>query len=322
MGHAFNKREAKEKAALYLQRYYEGVTAQQLTEHLHCHLSTAYRYLDEFRDEGVLLETGDGLFSIDPLEVLSNVRFHPDEALAIYVALRRIVRMTSVAPYFMITAIQKIIPAIQSQQLVDSLTEAVRLLEEECHTSDAQTEIWRTLMRGWRENRVVRIDYIKRELTEPDTHDIEVYLFEPMVFGDGTYVIAWSRTRAALRTFKPDRIQRAVLTNERFRKPDNLNVNVLLRHAWGIWFGKEPIQIELLFAPHVASRVLESSFLPTEEKRMQVDGWLYWTAEVVGWLEILSWVRGWGPNVKVLAPDELRLQIIEDLEKAQALYDG
>ena len=322
MGHAFNKREAKEKAALFLQRHYEGVTARELADHLECHVSTVYRYLNDFQDEGILIEIDDGRYFIDPLEVLSNVRFHPDEALAIYIALRRIIRMTSAAPHFMVTAIQKIIPAIQSQALVDSLTEAIRFMAEENPTSQEQTEIWRILMCGWRENRVVRIDYIKAEETESETHEIEVYLFEPMVFGDSTYVIAWSRTRQALRTFKPDRIQRAVLTSERFEKPANLNVNVLLRHAWGIWFGQEPILVELLFAPHVASRVLESTFLPTEEKYIREDGWLYWAADVVGWLEILSWVRGWGPNVKVIAPDELRQQIIDDLDRAWALYQG
>ena len=55
MGHAFNKREAKEKAALFLQRHYEGVTARELADHLECHVSTVYRYLNDFQDEGILI---------------------------------------------------------------------------------------------------------------------------------------------------------------------------------------------------------------------------------------------------------------------------
>ncbi len=321
MGHAQSKREAKEIAKLFLQRSTAGVTAEELAEHLGCDRATAYRYIEEFKQEGILDKVSRGRYRIDPSEVLSNVRFHPDEALAVYIALRRIIRMTGKAPGFMVTAIQKIIPAIQSEDLVESLLEAVRQLELERPHSEEQTHIWRTLMQGWREKRIVHIEYIKREADQPEPHDIEVYLFEPMVFGDGTYVIAWSHQRNALRTFKPDRIQRAYLTQDEFEQRQHLNVNDLLRHAWGIWYGEATKTIELLFAPHVASRVLESQFLPTEEKYLQDDGWLYWRAEVVGWLEILSWVRGWGPNVKVLAPDDLRETIIDDLEKARALYE-
>jgi predicted DNA-binding transcriptional regulator YafY len=320
MGHAQNKREAQEKAELFLQRYSDGVTVQELAEHLACHLATAYRYLNEFDAEGRLIEVEEGRYRIDPLKILSNVRFHPDEALAIYIALRRIIRMTSSAPSFMVTAIQKIIPALKNSLLVESLMDAVSNLEEDHPSSLEQTEIWRTLMRGWRENKVVRIQYVKREASQPEEHEIEVYLFEPMVFGDGTYLIAWSRQRNNLRTFKPDRIQRAVLTSESFEKPKDFNINVLLRHAWGIWYGQETTRVELLFVPEVASRVIESKFLPTEEKQLREDGWLFWTAEVVGWLEILSWVRGWGPNVKVLSPEPLRQQIIADLNNALSLY--
>ena len=53
MGHAFSKREAKERAALFLQRYSEGVTARELADHLGCHISTAYRYLEDFQNEGI-----------------------------------------------------------------------------------------------------------------------------------------------------------------------------------------------------------------------------------------------------------------------------
>ena len=37
-------------------------------------------------------------------------------------------------------------------------------------------------------------------------------------------------------------------------------------------------------------------------------------------LEIKSWIRGWGPECEVLAPEELRREIAAEMKAAGALY--
>lgn len=321
MGHAENKREALEQTELLLQFAPEGVTIYDIATQLDCDPSTAHRYLREIERYRELIQVSRGHYRLDPSQSLRNVRLHPAEALSIYIALRRLIRQTSKAPDFMVTAIQTIAPALQRPDLVEMLHQSNIQLQTERKMSAKDTGVWKTLVQGWLENCVVRIRYQKSRETELTEHAIEPYWFEPAPLSDGTYVIAWSRTRNHLRTFKPDRIHQAILTSTPFEKQSHLDLLELLRHAWGIWYGEEPTRIELLFVPEVAGRVMETIYHPTERKVIQNDGSLYWTAELGGTREVLSWIRGWGYEVKVLAPESLRQEIIADLRKTMALYE-
>lgn len=321
MSHALNKRDRIEEAEILLQSHHEGLTTFELADMLGCHHTTAHRYLKEIQSRRTLTELDHGRYRLDPSETLSNVRLRPAEALTTYLALRRFIRQTSKAPDFMISAIQKLVPALQRPDLVEQLSRSNELLRVERSATRHYADIWDALIRGWLEGIVVRIQYRKARSVETDEHEIEPYLFEPMPLGDGVYLIAWSHQRQALRTFKPDRIERAVLTTQRFEKP-SLDVNELLKTAWGIWYGDDDLQIvELIFKPQVARRLLESIFLPTEQKEILPDGSLRWSARVNGLLEILSWVRSWGDEVRVVAPEELREKVVADLRSALAQYE-
>lgn len=321
MSHALSKRERIEEAELLLQNSREGLTVFELAEALDCHYATTHRYLKEIDMSRGLIQTTRGRYRLDPAESLSNVRLRPAEALTMYLSLRRFIRQTSKAPDFMISAIQKLVPALQRPDLVEQLTRSNEMLREERSATREYAEIWNILLRGWLEGIVVRIHYRKARSEVSEQHEIEPYLFEPMPLGDGVYLIAWSHQRNALRTFKPDRIERATLTTRQFEKP-TIDVNELLKTAWGIWYGDDELnQVELIFKPAVARRLMESIFLPTEHKELLPDGSLRWTAQVNGLLEILSWVRSWGDEVRVIAPDKLRQQVIKDLRSALHQYN-
>lgn len=321
MGHAENKRERMEQMELMLQSTRDCLSIQEIAERLDCDLSTAYRYLRELEQRRAVIEIHKGCFRLNPSESLSNVRLHPNEALTIYLALRRFVRQTGYAPDFMINAIQKIIPALQRPDLVETLMHSTHLLRAERSSTTQHATIWESLLRGWLENVVVRLQYQKLREDETDEHEFEPYLFEPMVFGHGTYVIGWSRTRNNIRTFKIERIKRAALTTQQFERRTHINVDDLLRNAWGIWYGEQPMRVSLLFPPHVTARVLENVWHPSEVTELLPDGSLLWSVEVVGDREILPWVRSWGSDVKVLEPEFLKRQIIDDLRATLAQYE-
>jgi predicted DNA-binding transcriptional regulator YafY len=311
--------EAHAKVELLLEAATTGLTVYDIAESLGCHHSTAHRIFKDIERERLLIEVTRGHYRLDPIESVRNVRLHPSEALTIYLALRRFIRQTSKAPDFMISALQKIIPALRRPDLVDQLLQSTHLLRETRAVSDEYEQIWQTIIHGWLHGEVVRIAYRGLDDAAATEHVIEPYLFEPMPFGDGTYLIAWSRTRGALRTFKPDRIQQARLTNETFEKRA-LDVDHLLRCAFGIWYGAELHDVELIFPPRLARRMMESTFLPNEQKDVLADGSLRWRAQVSGLLEIRVWVRSWAHEVRVIAPEQLRQDILSDLRAALAQY--
>ena len=65
----------------------------------------------------------------------------------------------------------------------------------------------------------------------------------------------------------------------------------------------------LRFSPTVAGRVQETRWHPSERVAVDADGRLTWEARVSGTLEIRSWILGWGAEVEVLGPPELRAEI-------------
>jgi predicted DNA-binding transcriptional regulator YafY len=321
MGLANNKRERLEELETILQfAPEEGLSPKELSSRLKCDLATIHRYLAEIEIERTVIQVGRGRYRLDPAESLSNVQLRTGEALSIYLALRRFIRQTSHAPGFMLTALKKVVPAIRKPGLVHTLADSIAELESERQLSEIDTANWNIILRGWLEKIVVRIDYSTAKDAAWHQHEIEPLHFEPAILSDGTYLIAWSRTRNALRTFKLDRIRKARLTTVQFEDRQELDANSLLRHAWGIWYGQDVQQVTLRFAPQVAARVLETVWHPLERKEMLSDGCVLWSVEIAGTLEIKSWVRGWGPDVEVLAPESLRGEVAGDMRAAAAMY--
>ena len=78
----------------------------------------------------------------------------------------------------------------------------------------------------------------------------------------------------------------------------------------------------LRFAPNVASRVLEATWHPTQTVETEADGSLRWRATVSGTIEVRLWILSWGDDVEVVAPDALRRDVADTLERALGRYAG
>jgi len=79
--------------------------------------------------------------------------------------------------------------------------------------------------------------------------------------------------------------------------------------------------VELRFSKQVARRVLETRWHPSEEVNEQDDGSLMWRASIAEPQEMLPWIRGWGADVEVLRPQELRATLKNEAEKMTILYE-
>lgn len=318
-----NKQKNLDRVISLLMKHKDGITIQQIAEKLACNPSTVHRYIQELMDEGYDIEQlGRGYYYLKVTKSQAHILLRPKEALMIYLALRRYIRQTSRAPHFLISALYRIADALQREDLVKMLRESVMYLEKERPMSEQHNSVWEMLIEAWLTGRVIAIEYQKARQNDVDTYVIEPYWFEPAILSDGTYLIAYSHNRADLRTFKTDRIRDVRFLDETYQRPDELGVLTLLKHSWGIWYGQEDIHqvFELRFPPHVANRIMEQVFHPNEEKVLQPDGSVLWRAKLAGELEILSWVRSWGPDVQVLAPEKFKERVIADLRHALNIY--
>lgn len=80
--------------------------------------------------------------------------------------------------------------------------------------------------------------------------------------------------------------------------------------TWGIWIGdQEPVEVMLRFHHRQKQRLLETHWHPDQQISEEAE-WIIWRARISEPREMLPWIRGWGADVEVLAPDSLRDEMI------------
>jgi len=152
-------------------------------------------------------------------------------------------------------------------------------------------------------------------------YDFAPYFIEPYAVGRTTYVIGWREPPGAIRTFKLERIQRIALTDREYTIPEDFDPREKLADAWGIWYTEaEPVEVVLRFHPRVAHRVRETQWHRSEQVEEQPDGSLLWRAWVAEPQEMVPWIRGWGGDVEVLEPPELRDRMTGEARRLAEAY--
>jgi CRISPR-associated endonuclease/helicase Cas3 len=80
------------------------------------------------------------------------------------------------------------------------------------------------------------------------------------------------------------------------------------------------VEVPLRFTPQGAQRLKENKWHPTERSEPLSDGGCIWMAEGAEVQEMAPWIRGWGADVEVLVPDELRKAMIHETRRLARLY--
>lgn len=165
------------------------------------------------------------------------------------------------------------------------------------------------LVRAWIGSFKVEIDYTNAE-GKASTRVIHPYAIEPgSAVGHGTYLMAKDEKSNQVRSFKLERIDRVKVLSTQYRLPPDFSLADHLHDSWGIWGSDAPQDVVLRFRPPAARRVAESNWHPSQELTRLAGGHVELRLRVRGTVEILPWIQGWGPNVEVLGPPELRDEV-------------
>lgn len=273
----------------------------------------------EARMQIPFIEEGRGKWRIDKTNYVPNIRLNPEEALALYLGGRRLQQQTKTGQTAVATALQKLAHALR-KPLAEKLVQAADVILNQ-EQDKQQTHVFQLLMKSWLNGRRVRIKHRKPH-GELRTYTVSPYQLEPSIWGDGVYLIGGSDYHNNnLATFKLSRIEEISETSEPFTVPDNFDSHTLLQHAWGIWHADEkPVVVRLKFSQYVTPRVKESIWHPSQTIQDLPEGGCIWQAEIAEWREMVPWVRGWGSDVEVLEPEELREEMKIHVQKSTRLY--
>jgi Fe-S oxidoreductase len=169
------------------------------------------------------------------------------------------------------------------------------------------------LIQAWLEQVTVHITYQEFGVTGPVDREVQPYLFEPALIGEGVYLIGYCLNHDEVCTFKIDRIGRATLTTDRFERPEDVAVDSILGQVWGMWYG-ETVEVRLRFRdPDVAHQVSDTLWFPSQVTHPLPNGGVDWSIETGDVVGLVPWIRSWGVACEVLAPDELA-ELVAELE--------
>jgi len=300
----------------------EGIRPAEIARRTGVATRTVYRDLRALETEvGVAVWSDQGLWGVVGEEFLPPLKLTLDEAMAVVLSARLMVRYADKYDPDLAAAFEKL-EGVLPQPLAEHVERTLDVLAQ--HPRDAGfSERVHRLTRAWAERRVVTLDYeparyapeaaARRAVVRP-------YLIEPSLQTHALYLIGWDETRDALRTFKIERIRDVALTPRTFELPEGDGVESAVRRAWDIIADQPPTEVELRFAPAVAARVREATWHPTQRVVQDEDGSLVWRATVAGTIEIRLWILSWGDDVEVLAPPELRKDVAQTHRRAGARY--
>lgn len=110
-----------------------------------------------------------------------------------------------------------------------------------------------------------------------------------------------------------------VIKNETFEYPDDFDAETFFDSDI-FCFDENKQTIRLKFVPHSRDYILEREWFPNQEVEQLNDGSVILTFESDVNMILTGWIRGFGPDVEVLEPEELRQQMIKDLQNNLEKY--
>jgi len=144
-----------------------------------------------------------------------------------------------------------------------------------------------------------------------DGGDIETVL-DPyhMAFKSrGWYVIGKSSIHNEIRTFKINRIKEITVMDKCYIPSDDFDVEEHFGSAWSMIKQGDICDVKLRFSRMVAKNVAEVLWHKSQKTCFNDDGSLTAEFRVDGIGEISWWILGYGDQVEVIAPKELRKKI-------------
>jgi predicted DNA-binding transcriptional regulator YafY len=302
-----------------------GVSSEELESRFELDGRTLRRYLADLKGLGLPLEdSGRGLdrvISIDPRWRRTGVRFTLAEVLSLHFGrkLFNFLEGTSFADDLS-GAIERLEPAISKahQDLAQDLDRKFLAVPE--HTKDYRgdaSEVIDEVITALVYNNVVDADYRKPNGVAGR------YILHPYTlatFRQGLYLFALDVQANRVKTFAVERfVDLERRRGEYFDPPNGWKPEAHIADAFGIISGPTE-DIILAFSEQVATYIRERTWHPTQIFRRMGDGRLELLMRCANTVELRSWILGFGGDVEVLEPQQLRKDISGGHREALAQY--
>lgn len=159
----------------------------------------------------------------------------------------------------------------------------------------------------------IQRDVCKERLVDP---------YQIRFYRGAWYLVGYCHLRKEIRIFALDRIKSLQLTNKGFTPAAAFNSDKYFSDSFEMFRGPNIQRIKIWFSPDQARYIKERIWHQSQKIKENPDGSLIISLETSGLFQVKRWVLSFGDGAKVLAPEELVLEIIRELTAATSLYSN
>ncbi len=249
-------------------------------------------------------------YTLDASFYLPSLNLSLDEVTALLLIVRRFASGQSLPVHdSSVRAAEKIEHALapEIRELCRSMVEGVTVNLPPLVDAGRIENVFRELQRALAERRNVHIEY--DSYFEGQTVDTVVSPYHMVFVNRAWYLIGYSSLHTEVRTFKLDRITSLVDLEERFDPDPEFDIEAHFGLAWSMIPEGKVYHVRLRFLPKVAGNMEEISWHKTQQVTARPDGSCIFEADVDGLREITWWILGYGDQVVIEEPPELRDRI-------------
>ncbi|MDZ4478283.1 helix-turn-helix transcriptional regulator [Bacillus cereus] len=145
---------------------------------------------------------------------------------------------------------------------------------------------------------------------------IEPYGF--VHYNEFFYCVAFCHNRQEIRKFKLVRIKDIQVLFDRYTIPENFDLE---GECPRLGIVNETFEVELIIYPPFSKSIPESIWGEEQEIQQNSDGSINFKAMLSGKSSVKKWILGMGGSVKVIKPEGMKEEIVEEGRRMLGVYD-
>lgn len=182
---------------------------------------------------------------------------------------------------------------------------------KEVYNEEIELKIYKATL----ENNEIIIEYLSNK-NEFSRRRIQPYKY--FTYRGENYLIAYCCDKKSIRYFKFIRIKECIVTSKIFERNEEIEQELKIKerkeNGLGV-YDLEEYDVEIEISPPMANSIRERIWVENQEIIDLEDGKILFKAQMKGEHSIISWILTMREFAKIRKPENLRVKVIESMEK-------